>query len=403
MELGTNKDKLKVLWVSDLVTPTGFSTVAHNIIANNLEYWDVTGLGVNYKGDPHTYSFQIFPAMISGMGNIYGVDRLVSLLTEHKFDVLYILNDAWVISYYLDAIKKYVKEALPKIVVYFPVDSKFHNPEWYKDFDIVSQAFTYTQFGKQVVKECIPQMELGVIPHGVDLNSFYRLNEDRVEARRTLWGNTVKTDEGLRNLFIVLNAGRNQPRKRLDITMAGFSMFSYGKPTNVKLHMHTGLRDSAIDVAYIARRYGIEERLILTNLRQGVQREPIEKLNRIYNSADVGINTGLGEGWGLPNVEHAVTGAVQVVPRHSACEELFGDCGLLMETVTDYTFDNSQTVGKLTTPREVARCLETLYVNPDLRKELSDRGMSKFTQPMYQWSEIAKQWREVFFDVTRIP
>ena len=70
MELGTNKDKLKVLWVSDLVTPTGFSTVAHNIIANNLEYWDVTGLGVNYKGDPHTYSFQIFPAMISGMGNI---------------------------------------------------------------------------------------------------------------------------------------------------------------------------------------------------------------------------------------------------------------------------------------------------------------------------------------------
>ncbi len=121
------------------------------------------------------------------------------------------------------------------------------------------------------------------------------------------------------------------------------------------------------------------------------------------SGADIGINTGLGEGWGLPNVEHAVTGAVQVVPKHSACEKLLGDCGLLMETITDYTFDNAQTVGRLTIPREVARCLNLLYENPELRQELSDRGLQKFTQPKYQWEEIAKQWREVLQIVTRIP
>lgn len=396
------KEKLRVLWVSDLVTPTGFSMVAHNIINNNMKEWEVTGLGINYRGDPHVYPYNIFPAMISGMGNIYGVDRLVQLLTDHQFDLVYILNDSWVISYYLDAVKKNVKTPLPKFVVYFPVDSRFHNPDWYKDFDIVSKAFTYTEFGKKVVQECRPDLEIGIIPHGVDTEDFYKISDSREEVRQALWSKSAKDGRSLKDLFIVLNAGRNQPRKRLDITIAGFAMFAYGKPQNVKLHMHTGVRDSAVDVPYLCRRYGIEDRLILTNLNHGVQKVPMTMLNQIYNAADVGINTGLGEGWGLPNMEHAVTGAVQVVPRHSACEELYGDCGLLMETVTDYTFDNSQTVGKLTTPREVARCLNLLYENPELRQEMSNKCMEKFLQPKYSWKEIAKQWREVFLDVTSV-
>ncbi len=401
-----NEEKLKVLWVGDLVAPTGFSTVGHNILNNNVDYWDIIGLGVNYKGDPHDYPYRIFPAMISGMGNIYGVDRLVNIMLTNELDVVCILNDSWVISYYLQAIKENVigkiKTKMPKIVVYFPVDSKYHNPIWYKDFDIVSKAITYTDFGVKVVKEAVPAMEVGVIPHGVDLNNFYKLADDRREVRRALFGSSIKTDEGLDNLFLVLNSGRNQPRKRLDVTIQGFSLFAYNKPDNVRLYMHTGARDSSIEVPYIAERFGVVNRLIMTNLNVGIQKVPVEKLNQIFNACDVGINTGLGEGWGLPNVEHAVTGAVQVVPRHSACEELFHDCGVLMETISDFTFDNSQTVGKLTSPREVARCLELLYENQDLREELSEKGRQKFIQPKYQWQEIARQWREIFNDVTSV-
>lgn len=160
--------------------------------------------------------------------------------------------------------------------------------------------------------------------------------------------------------------------------------------------MHCGVRDASIDVIKEAKRYDIEKRLIFTSVNPGIQRVTKEKLNLIYNACDVGINTSLGEGWGLTNVEHAVTGAAQIVPRHSSCAELFNDCGLLMETIADWTFDQSETVGRVTTPDEVARCLEVLYRDRDLLKELSEKGRKKFTQPEYQWRTIAGTWRSVF-------
>lgn len=398
------EEKLKILFVSDLVAPTGFATVSHNIIKHNRELFDITGLGVNYRGDPHSYDFPIYPAMSGPQGNIYGIDRLINILNQNTFDVVFILNDAWIISYYLDAIKQNVNtenRPLPKIVVYFPVDSQFHNKQWYKDFDIVTKAFTYTQYGVDVVKQCAPDLNIGVIPHGVDSKTFYQTYASKGEAKFKLLGKTVYDMGNPEELFFVLNANRNQPRKRLDITMEGFGLFVKDKPETVRLYMHCGVRDSAVDVSYLSYRYGINERLIMTNLTPGIQRISEERLNMIYNACDVGINTSMGEGWGLTNMEHAITGAPQIVPRHSACEEIFSDCGVLMETVTNFMFDNSQTVGKLTSPEEVARCLEILYKNKSLRKELAAKAVSKFVSPKYQWADIANIWRDVFLEVCK--
>lgn len=391
--------KRKVLFVGDLVVETGFSTVNHNIIKHIEERFEITGLGVNYFGDPHIYPFPIFPALApGGRGNIYGLDRVCTLLNTFTYDVVFILNDAWVISYYLDAIKKNVTKKLPAIVVYFPVDSECHDPEWYKDFDIVTEAYTYTEFGRRVVNhpDCKPDLKLGIIPHGVASEDFYQIYPERFLSKPELFGDKLKGVENPEDTFIVLNANRNQPRKKLDVTMAGFSMFAEGKPNNVKLYMHCGIVDSSINVIKQAKRYRIDDRLIFTNLAQGVQRVQKAKLNQIFNACDVGINTGLGEGWGLTHIEHAVTGAVQVVPRHSACEELFSDCGLLMEVVTNITFDQSETVGKLTTPEEVARNLELLYSNRDLRTRLSEKCKAKFSSPEYNWKNIAQTWGDIF-------
>jgi len=396
-----DKEKLKVLFASDLVVETGFSTVAHNIIKYNKDRFDFTGLGVNYSGDPHSYDFPIYPAMVRGMGNIYGLDRMCSLMNQIDFDLVFILNDSWVISYYLDAIKKNVTKKLPPIVVYFPVDSKWHDSEWYRDFDIVSEAYTYTEFGKSVVTQpsCMPEMILGVMPHGVDLEDFYQISEDRKQSKVELFGSKLKGLKHVEETFIVLNANRNQPRKKLDITMQGFAQFAEDKPDNVKLYMHCGIRDAHIDVVKEAKRWKMDNRLIFTSLANGIQRVSKERLNLIYNACDVGINTSMGEGWGLTNVEHAVTGAAQLVPRHSSCQEMFIDSGLLLETFYDWTFDNSQTVGRVTTPEEVARCLEIYYKDRDILKYFSEKGKDKFSRPDYQWKTIAQRWGDIFEEV----
>ena len=397
------EEKLKGLFIGDMVAETGFATVMHNIIKNIRDDFEITGVGVNYNGDPHDYDFPIFPAMIGGRGNIYGLDRVVNLLSSREFDFVFILNDPWVISYYLDVIKKNVKGKLPKIIVYFPVDSRYHDKDWYRDYDIVHTAVTYTEFGKTVVNhpDCAPKLDLKVVPHGVESSDFYKMYETPEEARQVLFQKQYGSPELPKDMFIVLNANRNQPRKKLDITVAGFAEFAKNKPNNVKLYMHSGVRDASVDLIKESKRYKIDNRIIFTSLNQGIQRVSKEKLNLIYNVCDVGINTSLGEGWGLTNMEHAVTGAVQVVPRHSSCEELFSDCGLLMETVIDWTFDNSETVGRVTTPQEVARCLELLYQDRELKNKLAEKGRQKFIQPQYEWKTIAQTWKEIYLEACK--
>ena len=43
-----------------------------------------------------------------------------------------------------------------------------------------------------------------------------------------------------------------------------------------------------------------------------------QQINLLYNACDVGINTSMGEGWGLISFEHGATGAAQIVPAHTS-------------------------------------------------------------------------------------
>lgn len=376
-------NKHKVLIWSDLVTKTGFERVSHSIFENLTEQLDLVGLGINYRGDPNQYPFPVFPASLGG--DIYGISRVKEFVNDN-IDTIFILNDVWVIDKFLEEIKKaWGTKPLPQIVVYFPVDAEEHDPQWYKNFDIVSKPVTYTEWGKNVVLKAEPLLQdrLRIIPHGTDTKTFYKIN--KAEARATLFKGAMKDD------FIVLNANRNQPRKKLDTTLEAFSIFAKGKD-DVKLYMHCGIVDMHIDLAKLAIRYGIDNKLVLTNLQRGPQQVSEKHLNLIYNVCDVGINTGLGEGWGLTSVEHAATGAPQIVPDHSACHELFSDCGVLVPTTMPWVFDNILTVGQQVAARDVADALEKLYSDKALYNDLSKKSYDKFTSKKYQWKTISKTW-----------
>jgi len=389
--------KLKGFFIGDGVVPTGFSRVMHGIIDNLPKTkFEIAQLAVNYFGDPHEYSHKIFPAF--SKGNIYGYNRIKELLLQDDYDFIFLLNDAWVINAYLKEIKKtfalkeFKNKSIPKIIVYFPIDAMDHDPEWYTNFDIVDKIFVYTEFAKDVVLKANPKMVVEIMPHGIDKKIFYPL-ENKLEVKREIYPKGAKDFE---DSFIVLNANRNQPRKRIDISLQAFAIFSSDKPLNVKMYYHGGNTDAAINVAKLAKRYGIVNRLILTDLTNGVQRKSVEKLNKIYNATDIGINTSVGEGWGLVSMEHTVTRAAQIVPAHSSCLELFGDCGVLIEPRQAIIQDNINTTGGLVHPADVAKGMEMLYTDKDLRKELEEKSYKKFTSSKYSWKTIAKRWARVF-------
>lgn len=381
--------KIRVLAWGDWITPTGFSRVNSSIFGNLLDKLDLVCLGVNYRGDPHNTPFRVFPAGLSG--DVYGLNRLQEFVSFQP-DIIFMINDAWVLNPMLSKIKEVFKEHLPEVICYIPVDAEDHDPDWYKNFDIVTVPVAYTEWGKQVILKASPDLtnRIQVVSHGVDTDLFYPI--DKLLARVKLFGEERANTED----FIFLSASRNQPRKKLDILMSGFKLFSEGKPGSVRLYMHAGATDSSIDIPKFAIRLGIDKRLILTSLVRGIQQVPEERLNLIYNATNVGVNTSLGEGFSLTNIEHSVTGSPQIIPDHSALSELYKDCGIFISAKINYTLDNIMTTGKLVVPEDVATAMERIYTDSNLYSVLSNNSMSKFTGKSFQWKTISEIWYSIF-------
>jgi glycosyltransferase involved in cell wall biosynthesis len=415
------KEKIKILWIGDGVTPTGFGTVNHNIIQELPEdEFEVHHLAINYHGDPHNYTHAIYPAASprTGFNDMYGVARIEELVHKVKPNMIFILNDIWILDVYLEHIKTVYKgKDLPKIVVYFPVDGYGYQQTWFQHFDIVSRAVVYTEFAKKTVLDASPEIaeRLEVIPHGTNLKDFYKF-ENKLDAKEEILEPIKKTLD-IENSFIVLNANRNQPRKRLDLSLLGFAHFALEKPPTVRYYHHAGVQDAGWNLFQLIERIEkrfedkglykpwdlrLHQRIIITNLESLVQQVSIEKLNAIYNATDIGVNTSLGEGWGLTATEHAVSGVPQVVPQHTACAELFEDCGLLIP-IKQTVFDTETLLDRdFPDPLELAKHLETLYTNEELRNSLGQKGLEKFTSEEYQWSNIAKSWKKLFIETLQL-
>jgi glycosyltransferase involved in cell wall biosynthesis len=375
----------KVLFIGDGVTYTGFSTVLHNIIKRipqNL--YDVHHLAINYFGDPHEYSWKIYPAYIGG--DIYGIKRLPSFNLE-SFAGIFILNDPIIVNQYLAVIKKLNLKRIPPIIVYTPIDGYDNPKRYFSEFDIVSQLCVYTKFAQEELKKI--NIDSMVVPHGVDRSVFYKLFNNRVHAKKLLFSSVpdLANDES----FVVLNANRNQPRKRIDLTLLGFKLFAEKTPKNVKLYLHCGKKDAGWFIPDIVANLGLEDRVIMTESDKTLPQIPTEAMNLLYNACDVGINTSTGEGWGLVNVEHAVTGAPQIVPNHTSTKEIFEDTGLLIDVATwIFTTDVGHRHAMIN-PEDLANKLLELYQNRTLYNQLAEKSIEKFSQPQYDWDFIVKE------------
>jgi glycosyltransferase involved in cell wall biosynthesis len=134
----------------------------------------------------------------------------------------------------------------------------------------------------------------------------------------------------------------------------------------------------------------------MTTDKSGLPNIDLEDLNLLYNACDVGINTGLGEGFGLPNAEHAATGALQIVPDHSALTELYQDCGILVPANILFTLDGISTTAKMVAIQDVVKALELVYNNKDLYTQKSKLCYEKFTSEKYSWKYITEQWIQLF-------
>lgn len=416
--------KKKLFVVSDAtVVPTGFGRVAEAVLDRLYETgeWDIKQLGVNYYDQTHDKPYRIYAAAASHPHDWLGFKRIRSLYEDVNPDVVWLFQDFWHLATYI-----VMSPEMRGLVTYFPVDSPNVKPQWGVAQAAALEVCTYTQFAaKEMAKSCSYTLErtiraakeqgkdkitllnmqssqggpalsvsvkrlaeltdpanYNVIPHGIDTSKFYPA--DKATCRQVF--------NFSEDWFLVGNVNRNQSRKRQDLTIWAFSLFAKDKP-NARLLLHDSLKtQEGWDLQQLAQYYGVEDKVLIST-------ETFDNatLNALYNSLDVSVNTGGGEGWGLTSSESACCKVPQIVPNWSATAEIWKGSAILLD-ILSVTHEK----GKINTAQCVidhnmlAASLEDLYAHPEKRLALGEAAYTAMTIPQYNWDAIATQFNEIF-------
>ncbi len=390
--------KTKVLWCGDIVAMTGFARVTENVINRLKDDFEIVVLGHNWWGDPceQQKDFKIYPSSNRFQTAPFGEQRIREIVEREQPDIVFTINDMWIINEQYRQIEDLHKQGKFKFVGYAPMDSY----GWIgcladtaNDWDAV---ISYTEFGAYEFVAGGIQKPIAVIPHGVTPGQFYPM--DKKEARRKLG---LKED-----LFIVFNGNRNQFRKRIDITIRAFAQFAVDKP-EAQLYLHMGLKDQGWDVMGVfARemsRVGLDPngRIIMTTQTEGPPNVSVDMLNTIYNACDVGVNTCKGEGWGLVNFEHAACAVPQIVPDHTSCKEIFEGYGELIRC--DHVDVDTNYAREMPCPsaEHLTELLDILYYDTIRRDRVGEACYQRVTDPQFSWDTVASQFGGIFEDVMK--
>jgi glycosyltransferase involved in cell wall biosynthesis len=393
-------EKPKLLWCGDIVAMTGFARVTENVLERIRDEYDVVVLGHNWWGDPTPLQeyYKLYPSSNRFQTAPFGEQRIREVVEREKPDIVFTINDMWIINEQYKQIADLHKEKKFKFVGYAPMDSYAWTGclnETANDWDAI---ISYTEFGAHEFIAGGITKPIAVIPHGVTRGQFYPT--DKSAARKQL---NLKDD-----IFIVFNGNRNQFRKRIDITIEAFAKFAKDKP-DTQLYLHMGLKDQGWDImpvfARAMRREGLDPngRIILTAQTEGPPNVQVETLNLIYNAVDVGLNTCKGEGWGLVNFEHAACKVAQVVPDHTSCKEIFeGYAPLIQCNHVDVDVNYAREM-PCPSSDHLAAILTDLYVNRDKLTAVADACYERCTSVQFDWDTVAAQFNGVFQETLNAP
>jgi D-inositol-3-phosphate glycosyltransferase len=357
--------------------------------------FEVLSFAINYTGEAIEEAYRILPNRL--IGDILGRAQLPEILNAFEPQAILLCHDCDFYAVHHEALSEYRRQH-PEAQVFFYCPVEFANMPAgnFKHLADVDVLVFYSEFGLKVVERAFETLGLAppcrrlVLPHGVDTEIFQPLMKgDFAGSRRQARAQLFPEQAKLQNAFIVLNANRNIKRKRVDLTLEAFADFARDK-ADVYLYLHMGMRDYGYDILEIAERLGIGERLLLTTTEAAKPVISDEQMNLIYNACDVGLNTAMGEGWGLTAFEHAATGAAQLVPNHSACADLWKENGVVIP------LDESQPLGPVVSVAETVNALNELYEDRKALEALSGRAFRYVTLERFAWREIARQWLALF-------
>ena len=435
-------DRIHVAVLADSPTVvTGFGNVCREILTalHNTGLYDFEIVGINYDGSPHDLPFRIHPAINALMGDAayrdpYGRQKFLDIIGEGRFDLIWVLQDTFIICDELGQKIKETNEALPEhlqfsSIVYFPIDST-PKKKWIDGSAMVADfPVVYTKYGYDEVKKIymvgedskLEQEEkdknladlaalenkLSVVYHGINRDDFHELPAEDVERLRAQYWDTKK------DKFVFINVNRNQPRKDLFRTMQAFkklldSRRAKGKD-DVYLYLHCNVFDNNMNLLDMAKQLELVEgeEFAFPDPRMfgPSQGFPVSTVNELYNAADAVVTTTLGEGWGLSITEAMAVKRPILAPDQTSITEMLGkiegsnsaERGILIKTKGDFVQQNDNArVRPLTDSDDLAEKMEFVIDNRTMIQPIVDAAYEWVSKLDWTGDEVMGKWREIF-------
>lgn len=427
----------RVLLVGDAGRPTGFERVVRAVGTGLQESgrYEVTVRGLGLRtGDQlkvDKYPFEVKPASDDAQ-DLLGVKQFAEWVEEDRPDVVLFVQDIWNQLHYL--VRSPVE--VPKIG-YYPIDTP--NLKW--SFALAAaaldEAIPYTRFGANEtalgMRDAVDLIDASRETYGIPKTAkvsrlefprdghFLPVSMERLAKGQNLSGYAPIAHGGQpekfypqdkplsrkalglpEDAFIVLSVNTNQFRKRQDITIRAFAKLKERVPNAMLvLHCAGGNERSGWDLAQLARLYGVQESVLCTHWMLPELTEA--QLRTLYTSADVHVNNGGGEGWGLSTHESALCGIAQVVPNWSATGEVWDGAAMLLP-VRQYRFEPQflNTAHACVEPDDLAGFLIYLAQNPTVLKAQGELARARALQ-LPTWKQVGDSFVERVDQVLQRP
>ena len=265
----TRKKQYQMLVYSDCVfTTTGFGIVSKHILKalHDTRKYEIDQLGINFFADfydRNLYPYNVTPARLNNPQDVYGLQTFLNLLASGKYDVVFVINDTFVvekIAAKINEIRQHLRsegKTVFKLVYYYPVDCHLL-AQYSTMIQVAEQPVAYTKFAFDETLKILPQLKdrLTYIYHGADINNFRQLPDAIRRVRRQTFFNLTPND------FLFISVNRNSIRKDLPMTLLAFKRFKDKFPeANAKLYLHTMMQDQqGYDLRVALQELGLDPR-----------------------------------------------------------------------------------------------------------------------------------------------